>query len=90
MPCGGVEAGGMVIPSGPTSCTGVNSRLPPVLDLPDVVDRRCEMIFLFQLSPKWGMNHIVADFRQIMWRKFLRNLSKYSTMAQKVLPHNLA
>jgi hypothetical protein len=46
----------MVIPSGPTSCTGVNSRLPPVLDLPDVVDRRCEMIFLFQLSPKVDMN----------------------------------
>jgi hypothetical protein len=41
VPCGGVEAGGMVIPSGPTSCTGVNSRLPPVLDLSDVVDRRC-------------------------------------------------
>ena len=36
------------------------------------------------------MNHIMADFRQIIWRKFLRNLCKYSTMAQKVLPHNLA
>ena len=48
------------------------------------------MIFLFQLSPKWGMNHIVADFRQIMWRKFLRNLCQYSTMTQKVLPHNVA
>jgi hypothetical protein len=32
----------------------------------------------------------MADFRQIMWRKFLRNLCKYSTMAQNILPHNLA
>ena len=37
-----------------------------------------------------GLSHIMADFCQIMWRKFLRNLCKYSTMAQKVLPHNLA
>ena len=37
-----------------------------------------------------GLSHIHADFRQIMWRKFPRNLCKYSTMAQKVLPHNLA
>jgi hypothetical protein len=37
-----------------------------------------------------GLSHIMADFRQIMWRKFLRNLCKYSTMAQNVLPHNLA
>ena len=37
-----------------------------------------------------GLSHIMADFRQIMWRKFLRNLCKYRTMAQKVLPHNLA
>jgi hypothetical protein len=32
----------------------------------------------------------MADFRQIMWRKFLRNLCQYSTMTKKVLPHNLA
>ena len=31
-----------------------------------------------------------ADFRQIMWRKFLRTLCQYSTMTKKVLPHNLA
>src|SRR6266403_3844225 len=31
-----------------------------------------------------------ADFRQIMWRKFLRNLCQDSTMTQKVLPHNVA
>ena len=37
-----------------------------------------------------GLSYIMADSRQIMWRKFLRNLCKYSTMAQKVLPHNLA
>ena len=37
-----------------------------------------------------GLSHIVADFRQIMWRKFLRNLCQYSTMTQKVLPHNVA
>ena len=40
--------------------------------------------------PYCGLSHIMADFRQIMLRKFLRNLCKYSTMAQKVLPHNLA
>ena len=48
------------------------------------------IIRLFRLSPKAAKSHIMADFCQIMWRKFLRNLSKYSTMAQKVLPHNLA
>src|SRR5712692_4826170 len=37
-----------------------------------------------------GLSHIVADFRQIMWRKFLRNLCQYSAMTQKVLPHNVA
>ena len=37
-----------------------------------------------------GLSHIMADFRQIMWRKFLRNLCQYSTMTQKVLPHNMA
>jgi hypothetical protein len=36
------------------------------------------------------LSHIVADFRQIIWRKFLRSLCKYNTMAQKVLPHNVA
>ena len=48
------------------------------------------MIFLFHLSPKAGKNHIVADFRQIMWRKFLRSLCKDNTMEQPVLPHNVA
>src|SRR5215471_6678510 len=37
-----------------------------------------------------GLSHIMADFRQIIWRKFLRSLCKYNTMAQKVLPHNVA
>src|SRR5215813_5627049 len=37
-----------------------------------------------------GLSHIMADFRQIIWRKFLQNLCKYSTMTQKVLPHNMA
>jgi hypothetical protein len=37
-----------------------------------------------------GLSHIVADFRQIMWRKFLRSPCKYNTMVQKVLPHNVA
>ena len=32
----------------------------------------------------------MADFRQIMWRKFLRSLCKYNTMEQPVLPHNVA
>src|SRR5881397_3242753 len=42
------------------------------------------------LLPGCGLSHIVADFRQIMWRKFLRNLCQYSAMTQKALPHNLA
>ena len=37
-----------------------------------------------------GLSHIMADFRQIMWRKFLRSLCKYDTMEQQVLPHNVA
>ena len=37
-----------------------------------------------------GLSHIVADFRQIMWRKFLRSLCKDNTMEQPVLPHNVA
>ncbi len=32
----------------------------------------------------------MADFCQIIWRKFLRNLCQYSTMTQKLLPHNMA
>jgi hypothetical protein len=32
----------------------------------------------------------MADFRQIMWRKFLRSLCQHSTRAQTVLPHNVA
>jgi hypothetical protein len=37
-----------------------------------------------------GLSHIMADFRQIMWRKFLRSLCKDNTMEQPVLPHNVA
>jgi hypothetical protein len=37
-----------------------------------------------------GLSHIMADSRQIIWRKSLRSLCKHSTMTQKVLPHNLA
>src|SRR5438876_12362039 len=37
-----------------------------------------------------GLSHIMADSRQIMWRKFLRSLCKYNTMEQPVLPHNVA
>jgi hypothetical protein len=37
-----------------------------------------------------GLTDIMADFRQIMWRKFLRTLCKYSTMTHKILPHNMA
>ena len=37
-----------------------------------------------------GLSHIVADFCQIMWRKFLRSPCKYNTMAQKILPHYAA
>src|SRR4029450_878295 len=37
-----------------------------------------------------GLSHIMADFRQIMWRKFLRSLCKHDTMEQQVLPHNVA
>src|SRR6266849_7159413 len=37
-----------------------------------------------------GLSHIMADFCQIIWRKFLRNLCQYSTMTQKLLPHNMA
>jgi len=73
----------MVIPSGPTSCTGGNSRLPPVLDLPDVVDRRCYMIFLLQLSPKVDMNPLILtnDTNHDVWnqghqpQQFLRGQS---------------
>src|SRR5262249_29114979 len=36
----GVKACAGAAPSGPMSSTGVNSRLPPVLDRHDVVDRR--------------------------------------------------
>ena len=39
---------------------------------------------------KCALSHIMADFRQIMWRKFLRTLCKDSTRAQTVLPHNVA
>jgi hypothetical protein len=39
---------------------------------------------------KCGLSHIMADFCQIMWRKFLRNLCQYSTMTQNLLPHNVA
>src|SRR5262245_34567619 len=39
---------------------------------------------------KCGLSHIMADSRQIMWRKFLRSLCKYNTMEQQVLPHNVA
>jgi len=38
----------------------------------------------------YGLSHIMADSRQIMWRKFFRTLCQYSTMTKKVLPHNLA
>jgi hypothetical protein len=37
-----------------------------------------------------GLSHIMADFCQIIWRKFLRNLCQYSTMTQNLLPHNVA
>jgi hypothetical protein len=37
-----------------------------------------------------GLSQIMADSRQIMWRKFLRSLCKYNTMEQTGLPHNVA
>jgi hypothetical protein len=72
---------------------GSSSRQPGLRAMSRDTYRRTtppHQIFQSGISPKVGKNHIMADFRQIMWRKFLRNLCKYSTMAQKVLPHNLA
>ena len=58
----------------------------------DIVSITTKDYIIFQkvTSPKVGMNHIVADSRQIIWREFLRSHCKHSTKAQMALPHNVA
>jgi hypothetical protein len=53
-------------------------------------DARGRCIGLHLHANRCGLSHIMADSRQIMWRKFLRSLYKDNTMEQPVLPHNVA
>jgi hypothetical protein len=47
-------------------------------------------IFQSVTSPKVAKNQIMADFRQIMWRKSFLNLGQHYTKTYMALPHNMA